>query len=666
MFSSLSKAVAVLIAFSFFTLSAQTSAKLKWWEEARFGMFIHWGVYSALEGEYIGKDLSGNQVTYIPTYGAEWIMRKAAIPQAEYRKYATKFTASQYDPKAWVKLAKEAGMKYIVITAKHHEGFCLFDTKASDWNAINSSAGRDLLKPLVEEAKKEGLKIGFYFSQNLDWMHGGFGYIPEIDGYASDAHLKWYVNDVTLPMIKELLTNYGKIDIFWWDIAWENKNKEYAQKMYDEAIKWGGADLITNDRLASGFEGDYSTPEGYVPDDSVLPPFEVCMSLTNTWGYSKHITWWQSPIKVIYNLSYIASKGGNFLLNIGPKADGSFTEQATSILSEVSRWMKINGEAVYGTQKRPTTYNMPFGLCTQKKEGKTKLYLHIYTWEGEELFVPGIVNNPDCFTARIIGGTEKNISIQTHQNGLLLSGLPADSPDEICTVIELTCTEDILFNEGLYVGEDLNRNESMVIPTLYARTEKVSNYDLSTATPRSFWQEVRDQSRILLPLIIRKSGRYEIYINSGGDAGKVQVSIGNKIIGNIDFSETGRYSFTKRKIASIDLQASDKPVILDLLFLFEEVEERNNFTSVEFKYLWDITTDFNHIDKSTVLYPNPAQDYLCLSGSEEATVSIYTLAGLLLFREAGNCFDISTLPTGAYVAKIELPQTTQYRHFIKK
>jgi alpha-L-fucosidase len=654
----------VLFATSF-SLSAQSPSKLDWWQEARFGMFIHWGVYSALEGEYIGKDLSGKDVSYTTDAGAEWIMRKADIPRAEYKKYASKFTASKYDPAAWVKLAKDAGMKYIIITAKHHEGFCLWDSQVTDWDVMNSAAGRDLLRPLVEEARKEGLKVGFYFSQNVDWMHGGFGYIPEIGGSASTAQLESYVTTKNLPMIKELLTNYGKMDVLWWDIPWENQNKVLAQKMYDEAVKWGGADLIMNDRLAPGFNGDYITPEEYIPGSS-SEYFEACMSLNATWGYSKFATAWKTPIKIAYNISNTASKGGNYLLNIGPKADGSLPQEAINVLTNVGNWMKINGEAIYGTQKKPTVYNMPFGLCTQKKENNTtKLYLHVYIWHGKELFIPGILNPPADFTARLVGGAG-NIQIQSYKNGLLLSGLPEQAPSELCSIIELSTQKEISFKESIYVGED----NPTVISSMYARTEDITYYNFQLKTPRIFYQELQGQSKIVFPITIRKNGRYDIYTTIFGDSGSIHITINNNDAGTSEFEipADDKYTFQKKRIASIDLRASEEPIAVGLSVSFNDKQPRMaaNMASIEFDYLGDTPTEGPGSEEFIYLYPNPAQEQLFLSTNTSAKVSIYNASGELILKDETFPLAISALPDGQYIAKIELPHTSLYRSFVKK
>lgn len=195
------------------------------------------------------------------------------------------------------------------------------------------------------------------------------------------------------------------------------------------------------------------------------------MTLNTTWGYNPFDHYWKSPLKILYHLSNIASKGGNYLLNIGPKADGSLPEETISILTEVGDWMAVNGEAIHGTQRRPTVYNMPFGVCTQKQEnGTNKIYLHVYLWKGKELFLPGILNNAKAFEARILG-YDGDVKIENFSNGILLSNLPEEAPYLLCTVIELSTKESLQLRESMYIGENINESGSTRIPAIYARTE---------------------------------------------------------------------------------------------------------------------------------------------------------------------------------------------------
>ena len=285
--------------------------RMQWWEDAKFGMFIHWGVYSVPAGIYNGKDIPGG----------EWIMNNAKIPVAEYKKYASEFNPVNYDPEAWVKMAKDAGMKYIVITSKHHDGFALFDSKVTEWDVVDATPyGKDLLRPLVKACKKEGIRLGFYYSQAQDWNHpGGAAYGGHWDP-AQDGSMDEYLDRIAVPQVKEILSNYGDIDILWWDTS-VGMTKERAEKFLP--ILKEHPRLITNNRLGGGIKGDTETPENFIPPTGFPDRhWEVCMTMNDTWGYKSNDHNWKSGKDLILKLSDIASKGGNLLLNVGPTSKG--------------------------------------------------------------------------------------------------------------------------------------------------------------------------------------------------------------------------------------------------------------------------------------------------------------------------------------------------------
>ncbi|MCX6997376.1 MAG: alpha-L-fucosidase [Kiritimatiellaeota bacterium] len=341
---------------------AQRDVRMQWWREARFGMFIHWGVYAVPAGVY--KDKKG---------GAEWIMAIQKIPKAEYQGLAKQFNPVKYDPDAWVRLAKEAGMKYIVITSKHHDGFALFDSKASDWNVVKASpCGKDLLKPLAEACRKHGIKLGFYYSQAQDWCN------------KTGNHVDDYLRDVAVPQVRELLSNYGDDTpaIFWWDTPYDMTPQRVAPLLDLLKLKPG---ILHNNRLVRPeVGGDFSTPERKIPATGLGDrDWETCMTMNSNWGYVSYDNQWKSGENLIRNLIDIASKGGNYLLNIGPTAEGEFPQPCIDRLQQVGKWMKVNGEAIYGTRANPFE-KLPFdGRCTRKPfdaaQGKPgKLFLHVY------------------------------------------------------------------------------------------------------------------------------------------------------------------------------------------------------------------------------------------------------------------------------------------------
>ena len=323
--------------FSLQLVSAQKTLtqdeRMQWWREARFGMFIHWGVYSVPAGVYDGHAMLRG--------GAEWIMNRSKIPVAEYKQYAKQFNPVKYNAEDWVKMANDAGMKYIVITAKHHDGFALFETKASKWNVVDATMyGKDLLKPLAEACKKYGIRLGFYYSQAQDWNNPGGSAVrkPTAEGWANpdsvtiDAYTKeheghWdpaqeiktfaqYIDNVAVPQVKELLTNYGDVAVLWWDTPTDMTN-EAATKLKSQLLLQPA--IITNDRLKRpNFPGDHKTPEQRIPNPKELDgtDWETCMTMNGTWGFKSYDHNYKTPETLIRNLLDIASKGGNFLLNV--------------------------------------------------------------------------------------------------------------------------------------------------------------------------------------------------------------------------------------------------------------------------------------------------------------------------------------------------------------
>jgi len=361
---------------------------MDWFEGAKFGLFIHWGVYSMYEGYYQGL--------ISPSY-AEWIALNAKIPIADYRKMGKTFNPVKYDPKAWAKLAKDSGMKYLVITTKHHEGYALFDTRVSNWSVMNSTYGKDLIGPLAKACKQEGIRFGAYYSHSLDWVNGGQPRKNHWDkkslpGYDFDDYLK----RISLPQVKELLEQYPEIDILWWDMPKEMTPQR--TKPFNELLE-KYPHIIQNPRLGKGGHKNYETFEQSIPS---LPRtntyWESCMTMNHTWGYRRGDDDWKSTETLIQNLIGVVAKGGNYLLNIGPKPDGTIPEASIQRLHEMGAWLKDNGEAIYGTTHTPFTFQQPWkGSCTQKADANgTTLYLHVFDWPKDGILpVLGLENDVD-------------------------------------------------------------------------------------------------------------------------------------------------------------------------------------------------------------------------------------------------------------------------------
>jgi alpha-L-fucosidase len=391
----------LLTAFSATVLFAQREtlaehdARMQWWREARFGLFIHWGLYAIPAGEWNGKT----------NYG-EWIRNNARIPIGVYDEFVQQFNPTDFNAEEWVRLAKDAGMKYIVITSKHHDGFCLFDSKQTEFDVMSTPFKRDILKELSEACRKQGIKLGFYYSI-MDWHHPD--YLPRRDwekdrpaaGAVFDRYVQYMKNQ-----LKELLTNYGPIGVLWFDGEWENTwNEKYGRDLY-QYVRSLQPNIIINNRVGasrSGMEGfsadkesagDFGTPEQQIPATG-LPgvDWETCMTMNDNWGYNSRDANWKPAKDLIRMLADIASKGGNFLLNIGPTAEGVFPIQSLSRLNFLGPWLKTNGESITGTQSSPFK-NLEWGRCTQKPiDGGTRLFLHVFNWPWDrKLIVPGIFN----------------------------------------------------------------------------------------------------------------------------------------------------------------------------------------------------------------------------------------------------------------------------------
>ena len=400
--------------------------RLKWFREARFGMFIHWGVYAVPAGFYQGKPVS-----------AEWIMHRGKIPVAEYKAMAKEFTAAKYDPQAWAALAKEAGMKYVDITAKHHDGFTLFDSKVSDWNAVKSSpAGRDLIAPLAEAVRAQGLKFGTYYSQAQDWVNpgGSTGLDPRWDA-AQEGSMDDYLKNVALPQVQEIMEKF-KPDILWWDTEYQ-MTPERARPFFDLVLSH--PNLIHNSRLGGGVLGDFRTSEQRIPgaaNTMTGRALEVNMTINGSWGYRSDDVAWKSQQQLIRNLSDVASLGGNYLLNVGPTKEGEIPEPCVERLRAMGRWLSVNGEAIYATQRGPFATAPAWGRATQKinPDGSATLYLHVWDWPANgKLTLPTLKQAPTRGRLLASGAAVESAA---GEGGVVVT-LPGAAPDKDVSVVAL-------------------------------------------------------------------------------------------------------------------------------------------------------------------------------------------------------------------------------------
>ena len=382
---------------------ANRAERMKWWHEARFGMFIHWGLYSV-----IGRH--------------EWVMENEGIPVKEYEQYARMFKPKPNAARDWARLARQTGQKYMVMTTKHHEGFCHFDSKLTDYCAPKQGPGRDLVKEYVEAVRAEGLRVGFYYSL-MDWHH------PDGARCATDEQARRRFVDYIHGQIRELLTNYGKIDILWYDVAWPLDAKGWESEKMNDMVFQLQPEIIVNNR--NKLEGDFSTPEQQITADS-KHAWESCMTLNDSWGYNRGDDNWKSPKTVVRNLITCARDTGNYLLNIGPRGDGSIPEESARIFTAVGRWMQRNGATIYESdtcQPRRSNY------ASFTRKGNT-LYMHVYFWPGSTVSMGGLRNKVKSVKLPAGG---KIVAFDQDDFRLRMTGLPEQAPDDPVTTLAIEC-----------------------------------------------------------------------------------------------------------------------------------------------------------------------------------------------------------------------------------
>ncbi|HVW75341.1 MAG TPA: alpha-L-fucosidase [Rhizomicrobium sp.] len=378
--------------------------RLAWWHRAKFGMFIHFGLYAA--------------------YGRhEWAMETQSVPILEYQKLTASFLPARGSARKWAQLAKAAGMKYMVLTTKHHEGFCNWDTKLTNYNAVQQGPRYDIVREFVEAARAEGLRVGFYYSL-MDWHH------PDGARCLTDEAARRRFVDYTHGLIRELMTNYGKIDVLWYDVHWPLDAKGWESEKMNQMVFALQPDIIVNNR--NDLPGDFTTPEQTIKAEEGGRAWESCMTLNDSWGFQRADDNWKTPRTVIRNLITCARDGGNYLLNIGPEPDGSIPPESERILREVGAWMQTGGATIYDAEPCKVTRG---NYANFTRRGNT-LYMHVHFWPGTDVAISGLKQK--VLSAKLL---KTGQSAMVAQDGFRthITGLPATAPDTPVTTIAIEC-----------------------------------------------------------------------------------------------------------------------------------------------------------------------------------------------------------------------------------
>ncbi len=418
----------------------KTPGDTEWFVHDRFGMFIHWGLY-ALPARH------------------EWVKNREMIPDEKYDLYFKHFDPDMFDAKEWARRAKEAGMKYAVLTTKHHEGFCMFDTAYTDYKVTNTPAGRDLVREYVDAFRAEGLKVGFYYSL-LDWHHPDFTIdsrhplrnAPNIEELDRGKDMHRYA-EYMRNQVRELLTNYGKIDIIWFDFSYPEKGKDaWESEKLIELVRSLQPHIIVDNR--TGIEQDIWTPEQYQPTHWLTHPetgeyltWEACQTFSGSWGYYRDETSWKSPEQLIKMLITNVSLGGNLLMNVGPTSRGYFDDRAVAALNEYGKWMKYNNRSIYGcTMAEPDLLPTVPKSCryTQSEDGK-RLYIHIFDYPFRFLEISGLAGKVEyaqfLYDGSEIKFTEGKVDHfsqgRTEDETMVVFDLPVVKPNVVVPVIEV-------------------------------------------------------------------------------------------------------------------------------------------------------------------------------------------------------------------------------------
>lgn len=485
--------------------STQTSVPdhARWFADEKYSLFIHWGLNSVLGGEWKGNTHYGI---------GEWIMHEkmADISVEDYRALAKDFNPTSFDASSYAKVAKASGVRCVIFTAKHHEGFAMFDSKASEFSIAQASPlGRDIFGELAEACHKEGLRVGFYYSHYKDWIEpdGGSSRCNQPEGFEPDFDR--YFDGKVIPQVTELLSNYGFISVVWFDTPGGMEEK-YSKRLM-QLIHEIQPECLVNSRVGNGY-GHYSTlGDMELPTKTQDKGLYECIDTTNnSWAYAKHDSVWKSPSTIAHNLIRTISRGVSFMINIGPDGEGCIPSPAVESLTRVGNWISLNEEAVYGTQASPF---LPFdwGDCTVKGN---RLYLHVFDWpKSGQLRLPGLQKN--ILSAEVLGKGTKISYVQ--EGNCITFDIPFQAPDPMISVIKLSLDGDPkaqsqdLSLDGAYSTNLLSEYAKLSGPVLKIVRWMETFGEWKKAEVLEQWFE-NDNSQATWSLQVLKAGRYTVEV----------------------------------------------------------------------------------------------------------------------------------------------------------
>jgi alpha-L-fucosidase len=539
------------------TAEPSLEQRSRWWRNDKFGMFVHWGIYSVPAD---ATDREGNKRI------AEWYQANKQMQVREYEKFAAQFNPTEFNAREWVRLAKEAGMKYITITSKHHDGFCMFDSKLTGYDIIDATPfKRDPLKELADECRRQGLRLCFYYSI-MDWHHPD--YLPRRPWEretrpAAGAEFSRYV-EYMKGQLTELLTNYGPIGVIWFDGGWEGNPEKHRSEEVVRMIRSLQPGILINDRI--NLPEDFATPEQTIPAGA-LPGgrlWETCMTMNDTWGFARNDDNWKSTTDLTRKLIDIASKGGNFLLNVGPMPNGKIPPESVVRLREVGAWMKRNGASIYGTEKSPYRRHPFDGRCTTKG---TTLYVHAFSWPADGLRLVGL-KTPVRDARRLDGGGRLSVKTERTGDGVPVTVLERPGRlDLIATVVALRLSGPLEVD----ATQPVVRPDTQGALTLKATDAEIhgENAQLQGSGENAnigYWVNARDF--VSWTVQVEKPGRYAVEVSyacepeSAGATYQVMVGEGggNRAVNGTVDSTGGWETFTSAALGEVELPAGRQTI----------------------------------------------------------------------------------------------------------